>query len=107
MERVVGSTEVNDVAGGFIVRMGAVAAQRTPKQLKDLMYLCANALNCVAVEDEDMKKLVITIEESLSLGNSGKYSVPFKRITNNNKNTGNTVGTDDLMKLNKELKENS
>lgn len=99
MDRTIGTTAVTDIKGGFIVRMGAVAAQRSEEQLKDLIYLCANALNLVIVEDEDMKKLVMSIDPN--------NTVPIKTTTNNNIYTGNTVGTDDLMKLNKELKKNS
>ena len=99
MDRTIGTTAVRDVNGVFIVRMGAVAAQRSEEQLKDLMYLCADALNLIIVEDEDMKKLVMAIDPN--------NAIPLKTTTNNNVYTGSTVGTDDLMKLNKELKKNS
>lgn len=96
MDRTIGTTEVTDVKGGFIVRMGAVAAQRTDEQLKDLMYLCANALNLVIVEDEDMKKLILAIDSN--------NAVPLKTTTNNNVFTGDNISTEDLMQLNKDLK---
>ena len=96
MDRTIGTTEVTDVKGGFIVRMGAVAAQRTEEQLKDLMYLCANALNLVIVEDEDMKKLILAIDSN--------NAVPLKTTTNNNVFTGDNISTEDLMQLNKDLK---
>ncbi len=96
MDRTIGTTAVTDVKGGFIVRMGAVAAQRSEEQLKDLMYLCANALGFVVVGDEDMKKLVMTIDES--------NSIPLHQTTNNNQFTGDNLSTEDLLELNKTLK---
>lgn len=95
MERIIDSTEVTDIDGGFIVRMGAVAAQRDKEQLKDLMHLCADALNFIVVEDEDMKKLVMAIDPN--------HSVPLKTTTNNNIYTGNNLSTEDALQLNKTL----
>ncbi len=96
MERSIGSTGVTDINGGFIVRMGAVAAQRDEEQLKDLLHLCANALGFVVVEDEDMKKLVMAIDSN--------NAVPLKTTTNNNIYTGNNLSTEDALELNKNLK---
>ena len=96
MERIIGSTEVTDIDNGFIVRMGAVAAQRDEEQLKDLMHLCANALNFVIVEDEDMKKLVLAINSN--------NAIPLKTTTNNNIYTGSNLSTEDALELNKNLK---
>ena len=96
MERIIGNTEVTDIDNGFIVRMGAVAAQRDKEQLTDLLHLCANALGFVVVGDEDMKKLVMTIDPN--------HAVPLRTTTNNNVFTGDNLSTEDLMKLNKTLK---
>ena len=96
MERRIGSTEVTDIENGdFMVRMGVVAAQRDEEQLKDLMHLCANALGFVVVGDEDMKKLVMTIDPD--------HSVPLKTTTNNNIYIGSNLSTEDALQLNKDL----
>ena len=98
MERIIGSTEVTDIDNGFVVRMGAVAAQRDEEQLTDLLHLCANALGFVVVGDEDMKKLVMTIDPN--------HAVPLRTTTNNNNNiyTGDSLSTEDALELNKNLK---
>lgn len=112
MERIIGSTGVTDIKGGFRVKMGVVSAQRNEEQLKDLMFLCANALNVIVVEDEDMQLMIRSIDENntlnLTMKNGEKHSVPFRRTSNENINTkqyaGSNLSTDDLMQLNKTLK---
>jgi len=97
MERIIGNTEVTDIDNGFIVRMGAVAAQRDKEQLTDLLHLCANALGFVVVGDEDMKKLVMTIDPN--------HAIPLKNTTHNNNAHGKELHTtEEWFELNENLK---
>ena len=96
-EKITGSKSVTKISeDGYIVRVGAIAFQLNTEGMKDLAYLIGGAVGILSVEDEDMKKLILAVDSN--------NSVPLKTTSNNNIYTGSKVSTDDLMKLNQDLK---
>ena len=95
MERVIGSNGITKIKDGYLLRLGAVAIQKDEEQLKDILYLLADVLDFVVVDDVDMKKLIMTIDEN--------NTIPLRETSNNNVFTREKISTEDLLELNKKL----
>ena len=97
MERVIGSKSVSMISDDrYIVKVGAIAFQLDNQGMKDMAYLLGGAVGVIGVEDEDMKNMILAINSSIPKS--------IRSTTANNIYSGSKVSTDDLIKLNQELK---